>query len=313
MYVQIKSIQELTPSIRSFELTAEDGSNLPEFTAGSHIDIVLDNGLIRQYSIANCNQERHRYVIGVLNDLNSRGGSSYIHNQLKVGDRVNISEPKNLFPIHKNTNEALLFAGGIGITPILSMAYYLKRKKIPFKLYYFIRDQYSIAFKDVFENYFSKEIHFHIEDNVNQHIDINKVLENPSLNKHLYVCGPNGFMNLIFETAEKYQWENNHLHKEHFVANVPIENNSDFMLKIVSTGELIPVIANESITDVLEKHGFSIPVSCEQGICGTCLTNVIEGEPEHRDMFLTDEERASNKVFTPCCSRAKSKILVLDL
>lgn len=313
MYVQIKSIHDLTPSIRSYELVAEDGCELPMFTAGSHIEIILENGLTRQYSLSNCDSERNHYVIGVLNDLHSRGGSSFIHDQLKIGDRVHISEPRNLFPIHQNTNQAILFAGGIGITPILSMAYNLKRRNISFKLYYFVKDELSIAFREILNKDFSEEIHFHIDGDSNQHINIDAVLSTPLLNEHLYVCGPNGFMDFIFKTAEKYQWLSDHLHKEHFSANIDESDNTDFSIKIASTGQLIAIAADESVTEALEKNGFSIPVSCEQGICGTCLTNVLEGESEHRDMLLTDEERASNKLFTPCCSRSKSKILVLDL
>lgn len=314
MYVQIKSIQDLTPSIRSFELAAEDGGDLPEFTAGSHIDVILDNGLIRQYSIASCCSERNHYIIGVLNDINSRGGSSFIHQQFKIGDQINISEPRNLFKVHKNTNKACLFAGGIGITPILSIAYALKCKNIPFEFYYFVRDEKSVAFKKVLETQFAQEIHFHIENDLNQQLNVNEILKNPEENKHLYTCGPNGFMDFIFKTAENYHWNKDHLHKEHFVA-LPVadEINSEFKVKIASTGEIIPIAVNESITDALDKCGIEIPVSCEQGICGTCLTNIIEGEPDHRDMFLTDEERGLNKIFTPCCSRSKSKILVLDL
>ena len=315
MFVQIKSIQDLTANIRSFELITEDGQDLPSFTAGSHIDVVLENGLTRQYSIANCSSEKDRYIIGVLEDGQSRGGSSYIHQQFKVGDRIEISEPRNLFPVHQNTNKAVLFAGGIGITPILSMAHTLKRENIPFEFYYFIRNENVIAFKDVLQTKFSGEIHFHIEDDAMNHLDVNQILSEPLANKHLYVCGPNGFMDYIFKTAEQNHWQKDHLHKEHFAAESVIGNdeNTKFSIKIASTGELIPISAEESITDVLEKCGVNIAVSCEQGICGTCLTNVLEGEPDHRDMFLTDEERASNKIFTPCCSRSKTKVLVLDL
>lgn len=315
MYVQIKSIQDLTPNIRSFELITEDGNDLPSFTPGSHIDVILENGLIRQYSIANCSSEKNRYIIGVLKDENSRGGSSHIHQYLKVGDRIEISEPRNLFPVHQNTNKAILLAGGIGITPILSMAHSLKRENIPFEFYYFVRNSNAIAFKDILESKFSEEIHFHIEDDYENQQDINKILSEPRENKHLYVCGPNGFMDFIFISAENHHWQKDHLHKEHFVANpvVTSEENIEFSIRIASTGELIPVAAEETITDVLEKNGIEIAISCEQGICGTCLTNVLEGEPDHRDMFLTDEERASNKIFTPCCSRSKTRILVLDL
>ncbi|SPL72180.1 PDR/VanB family oxidoreductase [Acinetobacter stercoris] len=315
MYVQIKSIKDLTPNIRSFELITEDGRDLPSFTAGSHIDIVLGNGLIRQYSIANCCSEKNHYIIGVLEDDHSRGGSSFIHQQFKVGDRIEISEPRNLFPVHQNTNKALLFAGGIGITPILSMAHTLKRENIPFEFYYFVRNENAIAFKDILESKFSEEIHFHIEDDPQNQLDVNKILSKFESSKHLYVCGPNGFMDFIFTMAEKHHWQKDHLHKEHFTADSAAsdEENTEFSVKIASTGELIPIAVNQSITEALEKCGIEIAVSCEQGICGTCLTNILEGEPEHRDMFLTDEEHASNKIFTPCCSRSKTKILVLDL
>lgn len=314
MYVQIKSIKNLTPNIRSFELIAEDEGDLPTFTAGSHIDVILGNGLIRQYSIANCSSERDHYIIGVLEDENSRGGSSYIHQQFEVGHRIEISEPRNLFPIHQNTQKALLFAGGIGVTPILSMAYHLKRNNIPFELYYFVRSEEAIAFKEIFKSEFAEHIHFHIENDAQTQVDVNQILNNPEVDKHLYICGPNGFMDFIFTAADQHHWQKDHLHKEYFAAEViDCDENTEFSVQIASTGQLIPIAADETITDVLDKNGIHIAVSCEQGICGTCLTNILEGEPEHRDMFLTDEEHASNQIFTPCCSRAKTKILVLDL
>ncbi|HGY4638698.1 TPA: 2Fe-2S iron-sulfur cluster-binding protein [Acinetobacter baumannii] len=315
MFVQIKSIQDLTSNIRSYELVDQEGDDLPAFSAGSHIDVVLSNGLIRQYSIANCYLDKKRYLIGVLKDENSRGGSSYIHDNFKEGDVIEINEPRNLFPVHENTNKAVLFAGGIGITPILSMAYFLKKKNIPFNFYYFVRNNESIAFKDILQNEFSEQIHFHIENDPQQHLDVNKILNQAEENKHLYVCGPNGFMDFIFNLATQNNWKYELLHKEYFSADplIDIEDNTEFSIKIASTGQLISVSADESVADALDKNGISVALSCEQGICGSCLTNVLEGEPEHRDMFLTDEEHASNKLFTPCCSRSKTKILVLDL
>lgn len=315
MFVQIKSIQDLTSNIRSYELVDQEGDDLPAFSAGSHIDVVLSNGLIRQYSIANCYSDKKRYLIGVLKDENSRGGSSYIHDNFKEGDVIEINEPRNLFPVHENTNEAVLFAGGIGITPILSMAYFLKKKNIPFNFYYFVRNNESIAFKDILQNEFSEQVHFHIENDPQQHLDVNKILNQAEENKHLYVCGPNGFMDFIFNLATQNNWKYELLHKEYFSADplIDTEDNTEFSIKIASTGQLISVSADESVADALDKNGISVALSCEQGICGSCLTNVLEGEPEHRDMFLTDEEHASNKLFTPCCSRSKTKILVLDL
>lgn len=315
MFVQIKSIQDLTPHIRSFELVAEGVETLPAFTAGSHIDVVLGNGLIRQYSIANCSLESNRYVIGVLEDENSRGGSSFIHESFKVGDRIQISEPRNLFPIDPNTKKALLFAGGIGITPILSIAHSLKHTNVPFELYYFVRNEKAIAFREILESKFSDEIHFHIDGDYNFQLNTAQLLSKPEANQHLYVCGPNGFMDFILSSAENAHWLKDHLHKEYFTAEPILDFtvNNEFTVKIASTGQLIPIASEQTVTSALEKCGIVIDVSCEQGICGTCLTNVLEGELDHRDMILTDEERNSNKIFTPCCSRSKTKMLVLDL
>lgn len=315
MFVQIKTIHDLTPNIRSFELVAESGETLPAFTAGSHIDVILGNGLIRQYSISNCSLESDSYVIGVLKDQNSRGGSSFIHQSFKAGDRIQISEPRNLFPVDPNTKKALLFAGGIGITPILSIAHSLKRANIPFEFYYFVRNENAIAFREILESKFADEIHFHIEGDSKYQLNTAQLLSQPKEGQHLYVCGPNGFMDFVLDSAEATHWSKDHLHKEYFAAEPMVDSseNDEFSVKVVSTGQLIPIAADETVTSALEKCGIVIDVSCEQGICGTCLTNVLEGVPDHRDMILTDEERDSNKIFTPCCSRSKTKILVLDL
>lgn len=314
MDVIIQNILPLTPQILGFELSLQDGSDLPSFSAGSHIDVFLDNGLVRQYSLANCSTERHRYLIGVLHDESSRGGSRYIHSNFKVGDTLKISEPRNLFPIHANTQTAKLFAGGIGITPIYAMAHELKAKGIPFELHYFARSSTALAFASQLQHLFDAQVFFHVDDEVESEADIQKILAEPTDSHHLYVCGPNGFMDFIIQSAEKNAWHNAQIHKEHFVAIAQDSaNDGEFSIEIKSTGQRITVAPDQTALQALENSGFCIPVSCEQGICGTCLTNVLEGEPEHRDMFLTEEEQAMNNQFTPCCSRSKSKVLVLDL
>lgn len=314
MDVIIQSILPLTPQILGFELSLHDGSDLPAFSAGSHVDVLLENGMIRQYSLANCSSEKHRYLIGVLNDENSRGGSRYIHTNLKVGDRLQISEPRNLFPIHANTQKAKLFAGGIGITPIYAMAHELKAKGIAFELHYFARSHTALAFAAQLQQLFADQVFFHLDDVPESKADIQKILATPSDSEHLYVCGPNGFMDFIIQSAEQNAWQSAQIHKEHFIAVAQdTSNDGEFSIEIKSTGQRIAIAPDQSVIHALEQHGFQIPVSCEQGICGTCLTNVLEGEPEHRDMFLTEEEQALNNQFTPCCSRSKSKLLVLDL
>ena len=314
MDVIIQNILPLTPQILGFELIQKDGSALPAFTAGSHVDVFLENGLIRQYSLANCSSETHRYLIGVLQDEHSRGGSSFIHANFKVGDTLKISEPRNLFPIQAATQKAKLFAGGIGITPIYAMAHELKAKNIPFELHYFARSSTALAFADQLQQQFDGQVFFHVDDAPESKADMQQILAEPAEAHHLYVCGPNGFMDFIIQSAEKNAWYSAQIHKEHFVAVAQdTTDDGEFSIEIKSTGQRIAVAADQTAVQALEDSGFCIPVSCEQGICGTCLTNVLEGEPEHRDMFLTEEEQAMNNQFTPCCSRSKTKVLVLDL
>ena len=314
MDVIIQNILPLTPQILGFELMQKDGSALPAFTAGSHVDVFLGNGLIRQYSLANCSSETHRYLIGVLQDEHSRGGSSFIHANFKVGDTLKISEPRNLFPIQAATQKAKLFAGGIGITPIYAMAHELKAKHIPFELHYFARSSTALAFADQLQQQFDGQVFFHVDDASESKADMQQILAEPAESHHLYVCGPNGFMDFIIQSAEKNAWHSTQIHKEHFVVVAQdATDNGEFSIEIKSTGQRIAVAADQTAVQALEDSGFCIPVSCEQGICGTCLTNVLEGEPEHRDMFLTEEEQAMNNQFTPCCSRSKTKVLVLDL
>lgn len=304
----------LTAQICAFELVHADGESLPVFSAGSHIDVILENGLIRQYSLANCSSELHRYVIGVLNDEKSRGGSRYIHEHLKVGDRLNISEPRNLFPIHPQTKKAILFAGGIGITPVLAMAHELNAKHIPYDMHYFAKKNDALAFKDELAMLSDGNIYFHLDDEPESKANIEKILYEPNEEQHLYVCGPNGFMNFIIQSAEQQHWHHAQIHKEHFVAEaVDTSQDQEFDVVIKSTGQRIKIATDQSITQALDENGIFVPVSCEQGICGTCITNILEGIPEHRDSFLTDEERESAQIFTPCCSRSKTKTLVLDL
>ncbi|WP_109441858.1 PDR/VanB family oxidoreductase [Acinetobacter haemolyticus] len=314
MDVMIHKIHQLTPSIRAFELVSADGTTLPIFEAGAHIDVHLKNGLTRQYSISNSCSERHRYVIGVLHDANSRGGSRCIHTEYNEGDLLQIGEPRNLFKIHPETKQAILFAGGIGITPILSMAYRLKSAQIPFELHYFVRSHDMIAFYGNLNEHFGSNIHFHIQDQPGTGCDMSQVLQQNAPDKHLYVCGPTGFMEFVTNSAVQAGWQTEQLHKEHFVAQLAdTSNNEAFTIEVKGTDRRIEVLAHQTATQALIEHGFDVPISCEQGICGTCITRVVEGIPDHRDVFMTDEEHALNNQFTPCCSRAKSKKLVIEL
>ncbi|MNG95446.1 Phthalate 4,5-dioxygenase oxygenase reductase subunit [compost metagenome] len=301
--------------ICSYELAAVDGSPLPAFSAGAHIDVQLPDGLIRQYSLCNHPEERHRYLIGVLKDSASRGGSRSLHEQVHNGAQLRISEPRNLFPLAHGARRSLLFAGGIGITPILCMAEHLAHTGADFELHYCARSSERAAFVERIRTApFADRLFLHFDEQPETALNAAQVLANPQADVHLYVCGPGGFMQHVLDSARAQGWQEDRLHREYFAA-APVDTGNDgsFSVQVGSTGQVFEVPAEQSVVQVLERHGIEIAMSCEQGICGTCLTRVLDGVPEHRDLFLTEEEQARNDQFTPCCSRSKTPLLVLDI
>lgn len=302
--------------ICSFELARADGTALPVFSAGSHIDVHLGSGLVRQYSLCNPSEENHRYLIGVLLDPNSRGGSKAMHDQITVGQTISISEPRNLFPLEHRATRTLLFAGGIGITPILCMAERLAQSGADFELHYAARSAERAAFQArLRESPFASRVHLYFDDaQPPKPLDMPGLLGEPHASTHLYVCGPTGFMDFVLRSAREQGWSEDTLHREYFSAPSDVHAaGASFEIQLASSGDVYVIGPDQTIIDVLYEAGVDIPVSCEQGICGTCITRVLEGEPDHRDSFLTDVERAKNNQFTPCCSRAKSARLVLDI
>ena len=302
--------------IATFELVDAQGDALPPFSAGAHIDVHLPNGLVRQYSLCNDSAETHRYLIGVLRDPASRGGSLAMHDLVNEGDILQISAPKNHFPLAHEARRSLLLAGGIGITPILCMAERLAISGAEFDLHYCTRSPARTAFRNrIRGSAFTSRVHFHFDDgDAAQKLDIAATLGKVEDGTHLYVCGPKGFMNAVLDTARAAGWPEAQLHYEFFVADVgPSDSDESFEVKLASSGRVIKVEKDKTIITALAAAGVEIPFSCEQGVCGTCLTRVLEGVPDHKDNYLTPEEQAANDQLLPCCSRAKSPMLVLDL
>jgi len=302
--------------ICSFELARSDGAPLPAFDAGAHIDVHLPGGLIRQYSLCNPPWEQQCYLIGVLKDPASRGGSKAMHEQIQVGQKLLISEPRNLFPLAEDAKRSLLFAGGIGITPILCMAERLHQLGADFQLHYCARSIEHAAFIERLQaSPFAERVQLHFDDgDAGQRLDAAALLADPDPGTHLYVCGPGGFMTHVLDTAKAQGWADERAHREYFAAAPSNhENDGSFAVQLASSGQIIQIPADQSVAEALEACGIEIQLSCAQGICGTCLTGVLAGEPEHRDLYLTEDEQARNDQFTPCCSRAKSPLLVLDL
>ena len=313
--VKIASKTKLAKDIAGLELVPADGGTLPPFTAGSHIDMHLGNGLIRQYSICNDPSDRACYRLGVLREAEGRGGSQAVH-ALETGQHVQISEPRNHFALSSEARYSLLIAGGIGITPILSMAQALHTQGASFELHYCARTEERMAFRyELLSSDFADRVHLHFDDGDDaQKFDIAGLSQGPDAGTHLYVCGPTGFMDAVLASAAK-GWPATAVHREYFAVapQAPDGGDRPFKIKIASTGQIVDIPADAAAIDVLEELGFDIPKSCEQGICGTCITKVLEGIPDHRDYVLTDEEHAENDQMTVCCSRAHSDLLVLDL
>ena len=312
--VKISRINMETDAIRSIELVGEDDKPLPPFTAGAHIDVHVAPGLIRQYSLCNDPAERHRFLIGVLRDPASRGGSLAVH-AWREGERVRISAPKNYFSLVP-ARKTLLFGGGIGITPMICMAEQMARQGDDFTLHYCARSPSSAAFRDrLAASSYAGQIAFHFDDGDDaQRLDAAAALAHPQTDTHVYVCGPAGFIDHIVGTAQALGWHPDSVHVEYFAAKAAdASHDHAFAVRIASTGQVFDIPADQSVATVLMAHGIEIPMSCEQGVCGTCVTRILEGQAEHRDLFLTDAERDEGDQFTPCCSRAKGNLLVLDL
>ncbi len=316
MQVRVAAKRSEAQDICSLELVAVDGAALPAFAAGAHIDVHLPNGLVRQYSLCNAPSETNRYVIGVLRDAASRGGSVAVHDLVAEGSVLTISTPRNLFALDSSAPHHLLLAGGIGITPMLAMAEHLAATGGAFTLHHCSRSQARTAFVDRLGTApFAAYAHHHFDDSyAAQKLDIATTLQSAPAGTHLYVCGPQGFMDAVLTAGRAAGWPEERLHREYLRA-APVDHSQDgsFELEIASSGKVIKVLPSETALEALHAAGIDIPMSCEQGVCGTCLTRVKSGIPDHRDEYLMPEEQAANDQFLPCCSRAKSPRLVLDL
>lgn len=310
-----KSIEAV--DIATFELVNADGGQpLPAFSAGSHIDVYLPNGVTRQYSLCNDPREHGRYLIGVLREPRSRGGSQTMHDSIQEGDELHISAPKNHFPLAHDAPHSVLLAGGIGVTPILCMAERLAAVDASFEMHFCTRSPERTPFIDrIRTSSFASRVQFHFDNGDDeQQLNLQHVLFRGTPAAHLYVCGPKGFMDWVLGAARAAGWPASQLHCEFFGGEVVrLESDGSFDVMLARSGKVVRVAENQTVVDALSAAGVEVPVSCEQGVCGTCLTRVLKGEPDHRDMYLTRAEQEANDQFTPCCSRAKSALLVLDL
>jgi vanillate O-demethylase ferredoxin subunit len=308
---------EVAQGICALDIVPHLGAVLPAYDAGAHIDVHV-GGFVRQYSLLEAPEaEPQRYRIAVLRTADSRGGSVAVHQSLLEGARLQISAPRNQFPLQPAPARAVLVGGGIGITPLLSMAGALHARGVPFVLHYCGRDAASMAFRqELLDATYAGAVQMHLDGPGGKPtFDCRAALATEPDVAHLYVCGPHGFMVHVLETARAAGWAEGRLHSESFqpVAASPDHGDRPFELIAVRSGQRIAVAADETVLQALARCGVAVPSSCEQGVCGTCLLSVLEGAVEHRDTYLTDEEKRANDQFLPCCSRARGASLSVDI
>ncbi|QRQ12471.1 PDR/VanB family oxidoreductase [Acinetobacter pittii] len=300
-------------NIAVMEFESATAATLPKVEAGAHIDVHLPNGMVRQYSLCQNPNDEGKFRLGILRDPESRGGSISAFDEIKDGMQIQVSEPKNLFPLLK-AKHSVLIGGGIGITPLITMAYQLAHEGASFELHYCGASPEKCAFVDEIKNgELAKYTTFHFKSEGASHrAFFESAIKDIDLESHIYTCGPVGFMDWVINLATTHDFPEQQIHKEYFQVETDTSGDS-FEVVAERSGKIIMVEAGETILQALAKEGIEIEMSCEQGVCGTCMCDVIEGEPDHRDVYFTDEEKASNEQILVCCSRSKTPRLVLDI
>ena len=314
LQVFVHTLRYEAQGVISIELRDLHQKELPAFEAGSHIDLHLPNGMVRSYSLLNDCSERHRYVLGILKDPKSRGGSKAVHEQLRIGMRLDISAPHNNFPLQEAADYSVLVAGGIGVTPILCMARRLNALGKPYEVLYFARSRQNAAFVDSLQELGAK-VHFHFDDEQSGPPNLKALLAERKIpHAHYYACGPAVMLDAFEKECASLGYANAHI--ERFAAvEVAAANDAlqRYTVELKRSGKVIEITPEISLLAALQAVNADVMPSCEEGICGSCETRVISGIPDHRDSVLSPAEQATNQVMMVCVSGCKSERLVLDL
>ena len=310
--VEVARKWEAAEGICGFRLVPVSGT-LPTFQPGAHVDVHMPNGLIRQYSPVNGPGETGGLVIGVKLEPDSAGGSRCMHEAVREGDVLAVSEPRNNFPLRRDATRSLLIAGGIGITPLLAMARTLDHGGLGYELHYFAQNEAQVAFRDVLDG---------LGDRVRLHLglgaaetgaELDRLLAGREDRMHVYLCGPGPMLEAARGSAGRQGWPDEAVHFEYFANPNEIDDSSSFEIDLARSYLTLQVPAGRTILEVLRENGVDLPSSCEQGACGTCAVPVLEGQPDHQDVYLSDAEKAAGDRIMTCVSRAGSGRLVLDI
>ena len=307
----ITAREMVATDIVSLSLRSSGKTPLPIAAAGAHIDIHIQDGLVRQYSLTGTMS--HTYQIAVLKESNSRGGSIAMHRQFQVGTTLKIGKPRNLFPLVKECAHTALFSGGIGLTPILAMAWELYRNAQSFEWHLSARSNERIAFGEELDQLpFADNITIHLDNKPDEAPSLETSIKQQPTDCHIYICGPKGYMDFVSKLVANSGLPEKQIHTEHFGVEIDM-NEEAFEIYAARSNLTIEVSPKETILSALKRVGIKVDTSCENGICGSCLTGVLQGKPEHRDLVLTDAEKAENNCIAVCCSRSQSRRLVLDI
>ncbi|MFB8267563.1 PDR/VanB family oxidoreductase [Streptomyces sp. NPDC055955] len=312
--VTVSETTSETRDVRCLRLQRSDGRPFAPYEAGAHVDVLGPGGITRQYSLCGPPDDTASYLIAVKREEASRGGSAALHDQVAAGDELAISEPRNLFRIEPAAESHVLVAAGIGITPLLSMAYQLRRSGVRFRLHYFATSREKAAFVSLLQSpEFAADVEFHFGvDRSAQPEVLGDALADVDPATHVYTCGPKEFMQRVADTALRTLPEDN-VHVEHFQPLEPTVEAGDAFEVELDTGEVFRVPPGRSIVEVLADGGIEVDTSCREGICGTCVLTVLDGVPEHRDNCLTRREKEAGDQIATCVSRARTARLVLEL
>lgn len=310
--MRIHRMEWAARDVLEIELRLPEGGEVPAYEPGAHIDLTLPNGITRSYSIKGNPDLRDRIVVGVGLDAASRGGSSFIHRTLRVGDILPVAGPRNHFPLVEDAPKVVLIAGGIGVTPMVCMARRLAALGRDFAFHYAVRSADRAAFLDELRT-LGEGPALHVDETAGGPMDIAAAIAGQPEGTHFYCCGPTGML-AAFEAATAHLPED-HVHVEYFTPKVIEIEGEDRPITVVlnRSGKTIEVAPDQSIANAIQQAGVSVDTSCEDGICGTCETRVLDGMPDHRDSVLTKSEQEAGKTMMICVSRCKGGRLVLDI
>lgn len=311
--LRLRQIRLEAEGICSYEFVAPDGGSLPPFQAGAHIDLHLPEGRVRSYSLANAPHEQGRYLVAVQREEQGRGGSAWMHDSLRVGQLLSAGAPVNDFALNESAEHSVLIAGGIGITPILSMIARLDALNRSWRLHYATRSLPSTAFMSQLEalDRGRGRVAYCFGSGRAERLDIAGIVARADTATHLYCCGPARMIDAFVEAGRGRPAST--VHFERFAAAEAPAVEGGYTVVLHRSGRRLPVQPGKTLLDTLLDENVSVPYACSNGVCGTCLTRVVAGTPDHRDEFLGEDERRSGHCMLVCCSGSRTPELVLDL